>query len=99
MRGVDRIETIFYFFVESLPEIFGGKFEAGFDQARVFLNRKIGILILVVEYPALAFGDDLVAEFVSGEFVSPFAECAFGEFLDVAFVDEVTALFLFLRAC
>ncbi len=38
--------------------------------------------------PALAFGDDLVAEFVGGDFVSPLAECAFGKFLNVALVHQ-----------
>ena len=43
---------------------------------------------MVVDDPALALGDDLVAELLRGQLVSPLAECAFGELLDVALVHE-----------
>ena len=69
-------------------EIVGGKLEAGFDEVRVLLDGQTGILVFVVEDPALTFGDGLVAEFFDGELVSPLAERAFGELLDVALVDE-----------
>ena len=54
----------------------------------ILRDGQIRILVFVVENPALALGDDLVAEFFGGEFVSPLAERAFGELLDVAFVHE-----------
>ena len=53
---------------------------------------RFGILVFVAEDPALAFGDDLVAEFLDGDFVSPLAEGALGEFLDVALVHQRDAL-------
>ena len=53
---------------------------------------KIRILIFVVDDPALALGDHLVAKFFRGQFVSPLAECAFGKFLDVALVHQGHAL-------
>jgi hypothetical protein len=64
------------------------KLKAGLDEVRVLFNREIRILVFIVDDPALTLGHDLVAEFLRSEFVSPLAERAFGELLDVAFVDE-----------
>ena len=88
MRGVDGIETVFYFLIEVVAEIVGRELEAGLDEVRILLDGETGILVLVVNDPALALGDDMSAEFFGGEFISPLAERAFGELLDVAFVDE-----------
>ena len=46
------------------------------------------VLVFVIENPAFALGDNLLAEFGDCKVVSPIAERAFREFLDVAFVDE-----------
>ncbi len=86
--GVDGVEAIFHFFVEGLAEIIGREFQARFDLVGILLDGEIRILVFVVDDPALTLGDDLVAELLGGDFVSPLAECAFGEFLDVAFVDQ-----------
>src|SRR5208282_5379122 len=64
--GVDGIEAGFYFFVESLTELVGCEFEAGFDQVSVLFYGQVGILVLVVDDPAFTLGDDLVAEFFGG---------------------------------
>ena len=98
MGGVDGIETVFYFFVDSLAEVLRRELHAGLDELGVLLDGEIRIPVFVVDDPALAFGNHLVAEFFGGEFVSPFAEGAFGEFLDIAFVDEGDGLaFVFER--
>src|ERR1019366_7262667 len=94
VRGVDGIETVFYFFVDGRAEIVGRELEAGLDEVRILLDGETGILVFVVEDPALALGDDLGPKFLGGDFVSPLSERAFGELLDVAFVDESDRLVL-----
>ena len=47
----------FHFFVESLPEVIGRKFQAGFNQVGILLDGQAGIFVLVVDDPALALGD------------------------------------------
>ena len=71
-----------------MAEFLVGELQAGFDEGGVLLDGEGGIFVVVVKDPALALSDDLVAEFFGGEVVSPFAEGAFGEFLDVAFVHQ-----------
>ncbi len=68
--------------------LFGGLFEPGLDHRGDLLDGKILILVFVVENPALALGDDLLAKFLGRQFVAPVAEGAFGELLNVAFVHE-----------
>jgi hypothetical protein len=80
------------FFFDSLPERWRSEFHAGLDGVRVLRDGHVRIFVFVVDDPTLAFGHDLVAEFFSGNLVSPFAEGAFGEFLDVAFVHQRHAL-------
>ena len=46
------------------------------------------IFVAVAEDPALALGDDLVAEFFHRQFVAPVAERALGKLLDVALVHD-----------
>ena len=62
--------------------------ESRLNQRRIFFGRKIRVLVFIIDDPAFAFGYNLVAEFFGGNFVSPLAECTFGELLDVAFVDQ-----------
>eukprot|EP00050_Salpingoeca_kvevrii_P006099 m.287411 g.287411 ORF g.287411 m.287411 type:complete len:424 (+) comp11770_c0_seq1:400-1671(+) len=50
-----------------------------------------GAAVVVVENPALALGDDLVAELTGGDAVAPVLEAALGKLHDVALVDESDA--------
>src|SRR5208282_3678143 len=86
--GVDGVEAGFYFFVDALTEIVGRELQAGFDQIRILFDGQVGILVFVVDDPAFTLGDYFVAELCGRQIVSPLAERAFGELLDVAFVDE-----------
>ena len=88
MGRIDAIEHFFYFFLYGLAE--GGRSElhAGLDQFGILRDREIRIAIQVVDDPALTLGHDLVAKFFGGELVSPFAEGALGEFLNVALVHQ-----------
>ena len=47
-----------------------------------------GIGVFVAQNPALALGDGLSAELLLGNFIAPLAECALGELLDVALMDQ-----------
>src|SRR5215469_750971 len=96
VTGVDLVEDVFHFFVDALAKFLGSKLQAGLDQVGILLNRDVGVLVLVVDDPAFALGDDPVAELFGREFVSPLAEGAFGELLDVALVHQGNALFLVL---
>src|SRR5690606_19539352 len=62
------------------------------DLPRVLLDRQVRVLVLVVEDPALALGDDVVAELLARHVIAPVAERALGELHDVALVDERHAL-------
>src|SRR5215467_10944937 len=88
MGGVDRVENVFDFLVNGLTKFGRGELQPGLNKAGVLLNRKIRILVFVVEYPAFALSNNLVAEFLSRQFVAPLPKCTFGEFLDVSLVDE-----------
>src|ERR1700674_1041456 len=98
VRGIDGIDAVFYLFVEVAAETVRGELEAALDEVRVLLDSESGILVLVVNDPALALGDDMSAEFFRGEFVSPLAERTFGELLDVAFVYERDRLVLVVES-
>src|SRR5215469_3726244 len=54
--------------------------------------RKTWVFVFVVEDPALALGDDLLAELFGRKLISPLAERAFGELLNVTFVDQCDRL-------
>ncbi len=88
MRRVNRIEAVFHFFVDRLAEVFLGELQAGFDEVGVLFDVRLGFLSLLSMNPALALGDDLAPELLRGNVVSPLAERAFGELLNVALVDE-----------
>jgi hypothetical protein len=47
-----------------------------------------GLGVDVAEDPAFALGDDVLAELLDGDFITPLAECALSELLDVALVDQ-----------
>ena len=71
MARVDRVENVAHFLVNRLAEIFRGELQAGLDQAGVLFDGEIGVLILVVENPALPLGDDLVPEFLRSPVRNP----------------------------
>ena len=83
-----RVEDFFHFLLDSLAKCRWSELHAGLDQFGVLRDGEIWILVFVVEDPALALGDDLVAKFFGGEFVSPLAEGAFGKLLNVSFVNQ-----------
>src|SRR5438270_5258544 len=85
---VDGIEDIFHFLVNRIAEFRRAELQARLDQVCILLDCNIGILVLVVENPALALGNDLVAKFLRGQFVAPLAKSALGELLDVALVNQ-----------
>lgn len=60
----------------------------GLDEFCVLSDGEIRTLVFIVNDPALTLGNDFVAKFLCGEFISPLAECTLGEFLNVAFVNE-----------
>src|SRR5204863_8458382 len=66
----------------------------GLDRARVVLDARLSVLLLVAEDPALALRHHLVTELARGQVVAPIAEGAFGELHDVALVHEGEALAL-----
>ncbi len=74
MAGVDCLENIAHFLVHRLAEGFARELQAGLDQAGVFFDREVGVLVLVIDNPALALGDDFVPKLRGGELVSPLAE-------------------------
>ena len=82
------VDHALHFLVESIAEILRRKLHARLNHLGIVFDGKAGIAVEVVDDPALAFGDDLVAEFLRRQLVSPLAECAFSELLDVALVDD-----------
>ena len=60
--------------------------QARLDHRGVLLDGELRIAVAIVDDPALALGDDFIAEFVPRQFVAPVAERAFGELHDVALV-------------
>ncbi len=65
VTGVNRVQAFLYLFVQSLPKIVSGEFKARLDEAPILFDSEAGILVFVVEDPAFAFGDNVVAEFLS----------------------------------
>src|SRR5215472_3342519 len=86
MRGIDRIQHVFHFFLYRLTERRRSELHPGFDHLGILRNAEVGIFIFIIDDPALAFGHNLVAEFFGRDLVSPLAEGAFSEFLNVALV-------------
>ena len=86
MRAVDAVEHATNFRIQFLPEVVGGELQARLNVFSNLLDADAGIAILRVHHPAFALGDDLVTKFLLGQLVSPLAECAFGELLNIAFV-------------
>ena len=89
------MSAVFDFLLEGGLHVGGRHVEARLDLAGVRFDRDRRVLLLVAEDPALALGDDAIAEFARGELVAPIAESALGELHDVALVDDVHALALF----
>ncbi len=83
--------------MQRLAELRRRELQARLDHLGVFFDGKPGIPVEIVDDPALALGDDLVAELLRRQFVSPLAECAFGELLDVALVNDRHGLAIVLQ--
>src|ERR1041385_1893114 len=88
MRLADGVEHLLHFRLNFLPEANGRKLHSRLDHRGVLLHAKVGILVFVVQDPALAFGYDLVAELIASHFIAPFAKSAFSKFLDVALMHQ-----------
>src|ERR1017187_1684074 len=88
MRRINRVEHLLHFFFDCLAEGGRSKLHPRFDRFGILRDRQARIVVFVTDNPALAFGDDLVAEFFGGDFVSPLAECTLSKLLDVALVHQ-----------
>jgi len=82
------------------PGEFGWReFHAGLDEFSILRDGEIGILVFVVDDPALALGDDFVAELGGGEIVSPLRNAPSVNFWMLPLWTSVTDLSLLSRAC
>ena len=88
MRGINTVEDLLHFFFHRLPERRRSELHAGLNHLRILRHGQIGILIFVIDDPTFALSDNLVAEFLGGNVVSPLAEGALGKLLDVALVHQ-----------
>ena len=88
MRRINSIQDRLYFLVYRLTELLGRKLHAGLNHGGILLGCEVGIFIFIIQNPALALGYDLVAEFLCGQFVSPFSKRAFSKLLDVSFMHQ-----------
>ena len=88
MRGIDPIEYHTDFIGNGRAEFGRRELQAGFDQRCILLGREIRVLVFVVDDPALAFGDHLIAKFLNRKFISPLTKRAFCELLNISFVNQ-----------
>src|SRR5437870_1185692 len=95
---VDLVQHILDFFIDGFLELFGRKFQPRLDHVGILFDCEIGILIFVIQNPALALGDNLVAELLSREVITPLAEGALGELLDIALVHQRDTLLASLKS-
>src|SRR3974390_527373 len=95
--GIDALDHALHFGVERVAEVLGSEFQSRFHHLGVLFDGEAGILVLVVDDPAFALRDQLVAEFLRGQFVAPLAESPFGELLNVALVDDGYRLLAILQ--
>src|SRR5260370_7115062 len=96
MGGINGIQYIADLFANLLREVVAGQVQPWLDQSSILLHADIWILVFIVQYPALTLRNGLAAEFVAGNFISPLAEGAFSEFLDVAFMHQGNGASFFL---
>ena len=92
MRGVDPIENQPDFIGNGRSEFGRRELQAGLDQRRILLGRQIRVLLFVVDDPALAFGNHLIAKFLNSKFISPLTKRAFCELLNIPLMDECDCL-------
>ena len=88
VRCINAVEHALDFLLHLLPERRLGKFHPRFDHLCIFRDRQLRVLILVIQNPALALGDYLIAKLFGGKLVSPLAERALGKLLDISFVHQ-----------
>src|SRR5580698_621679 len=88
MRGVYAVDDALHLSVQRLAEVLRRELHAGLYQLGVLFNGQAWIAVEVVDDPAFALGDHLLAEFLRRQFVAPLAERAFGELLNVPLVNE-----------
>ena len=84
----DGVEHALDFGIERIAKCLVAEFEARLNQRGILFDGDVGVGIDIAENPALALGHRLVAKLLDGYFVSPLAECAFGELLDIALVHQ-----------
>src|SRR5258708_23105121 len=86
--SVNRIQALLDFTVKLFLEALRRKLKTRLDHCCVLFDGESGVLVNVIENPALALCDNVIAELIAGNLVSPLAESAFGKFLNVALVHK-----------
>ena len=98
VSGVNGVEDAFHFFFNGLPKSRRRKFHSGLDENGIVCHREVGVLVFVVEDPALTLGNDLSAKLLRGHFIPPGTERAFCKFLNIAFMNQRYRLQLVLQS-
>src|SRR4029077_6156917 len=93
---MDGLDGLLHFGIDAVLEGVRGLIQSRLDQRGVLLDAQGGILVQVVEDPALALGDRLRAELLSRQLIAPIAKRAFRKLLNIALVHQRYA-FAFVR--
>ena len=88
MRCGDGGQYIADFATGLLAEFSRSQLQTWFDKGGNLLRDEGCIAIVMLEDPAFALGHDLLAEFVTGNLVTPVPERPLGKFLDVALMHD-----------
>src|SRR5215469_17133621 len=88
VRSVDAVNDAGHFDIERVAKVLRRELKTRFNQLGVLFDSEAGILVFVVDDPALALGDHLIPKFLRGQLVSPLAEGTLSELLDIALMNN-----------